>query len=467
MSRIDISSEKFRALAHRLSDMAADYVQALPDLPTFPAGISGREVERLFDTELPMEGDASAPFPLLEEVGKRARPNSPRFFGYVFGSALPISMLGEFYAAVLNQNVTAWRSSPSAVTIERTVVRWLAEAVGCKGFGGSLCGGGSSANLMGLCMAREAKAPANQAGSSGRVIYCSDEAHMSIPKAVMLLGLGMSNVRRIRVDDSFRMDVGALRAAIEDDLRAGRKPMAVVASAGTVSTGSIDPFDEIAEVCKEHKLWLHVDGAYGALAALAAPEKFRGLAQADSISLDPHKWLYQPAGCGCLLYRDPTAARRAFAHSEDYAKVLSNDPIEGFAFFEESIELSRPFRALKIWLSLRYFGLRAFQQSIAENLRSAQILAQAIREDKALELLAPVPLSAVCFRHAVGDNLDAHNRAILKRVIERGRVYLSNATIRGQFALRACIVNHRTTDEDVLAVISEVKSAASQVLKQP
>jgi aromatic-L-amino-acid/L-tryptophan decarboxylase len=350
--------------------------------------------------------------------------------------------------------------------MERTVVGWLASAIGCAGFTGSLTLGGSSANLMGLCMAREAKAPANQGGACAGLIYTSTEAHMSISKAAALLGLGYDGVRPIPVDEAFRMRTGELRRAIRSDLEAGKIPIAVVANAGTTATGSIDPISAIADITDEFDLWLHVDGAYGALASLAIPEAFRGMERADSLSLDPHKWLYQPTGCGCLLYQDPAAARRAFSHSADYARALSDDPVEGFAVFEESIELSRPLRALKLWLSLRYYGLRAFQESIREDLHLAQVLAGAIDAEPKLERLAPVPLSAVCFRYigASGD-LDSVNRSILARIIRRGRVYISNATIDGKFALRACIVNHRTTEEDVKVVVSEVLAAAGDVLR--
>ena len=243
----------------------------------------------------------------------------------------------------------------------------------------------------------------------------------------------------------------------------------MVASAGTVSTGAIDPLPEIADICRRHHLWLHVDGAYGALAAIAAPEKFPGLSLADSISLDPHKWLYQPLDCGCLLYRDPQHARAAFAHSGDYARSLSQDPVEGFAFFEESLELSRRFRALKLWLSLRYHGLNAFRDAIRADLDHAQQLAELVRANEKLELLAPVELSAVCFRYvwrgspAREEDLNALNERILKRVIQRGRVFISNAVIHGKFALRACFVNHRTKSEDVQAVVDEVIAAATEV----
>ena len=466
MPRLSLSPDEFRALAHAVSDLAAEYLESISAIPSFPNGLTGNDTERVFSSELPLEGIGPASFDSLRDIIGMSRPNSPRFFGYVFGSGLPVGALGDFAASVLNQNVTAWRSAPAAATIEKTVVRWLAEAIGCPGFQGNLTNGGSSANLMALCMAREAKSPANELGNQGGFIYCSDEAHMSIPKAARLLGLGRAAVRRIPVDAAFRMKTDALEDAIAQDTHDGKKPIAVVATAGTVSTGSIDPLDEIAEICQRYSLWLHVDGAYGALAALAMPEKFSGLNKADSISLDPHKWLYQPADCGCLLYRDASAARRAFAHSEDYVRTLATDPIESFAFFEESMELSRPFRALKVWLSLRFFGLSAFQESIREDLRLAQVLAREIERQPKLELLAPVELSAVCFRYkSPSRDLDDLNRAILARVIQRGKVYISNATVHGKFALRACLVNHRSTEADVLAVTSEVLDAADEIMR--
>jgi glutamate/tyrosine decarboxylase-like PLP-dependent enzyme len=202
-----------------------------------------------------------------------------------------------------------------AVTIERVVVNWLAEAIGCTRFTGSLTGGGSSANLMGLAMAREARLPANECGARPGTIYASEQIHMSIPKAIALLGIGRENLRLIPCDDNFRIRVDLLRASMERDVRAGLTPIAIVGSAGTVSTGSIDPLVELAEIARESGAWFHVDGAYGALAAIAEPAKFAGLNRADSLSLDPHKWLYQPLDCGCLLYRDAEAARRAFSHT--------------------------------------------------------------------------------------------------------------------------------------------------------
>jgi len=464
--RLPLTPDEFRTLADRVVELAAGLLAELPTARAFPE-TSGGETLAAFDAPLPEDGLGPAALDALRRVVELSRLPSPRFFGYVLGSGEPVAALADLLASVLNQNVTAWRSAPAAVTIERVVVSWLAEALGCPGFTGSLTGGGSSANLMALAMARESRAPANDAGvQPGGVIYASSEVHMSIPRAAAVLGLGYSAVRHVPVDASFRMDVPELERAVEQDMRAGRRPIAVVASGGTVNTGAIDPLRPIAEVARRHGLWMHVDGAYGALAALAVPEAFGGLELADSISLDAHKWLYQPLDCGCLLYRDAHAAQQAFSHTGDYTRSLLEEPVERFAFFEESLELSRRFRALKVWLSLRYHGLRAFRESIRTDLALARHLVSAVDARPELERLAPVELSAVCFRHR-GDGrrtdaeLDRWNQELLLRVVRRGRVFLSNATLRGRFALRACLVNHRTTEADVEAVVAEVLAAAA------
>ena len=311
---------------------------------------------------------------------------------------------------------------------------------------------------MALAMAREAKQPANETGLRPCVVYASEQVHMAIPKAIALLGIGRRNLRLIPVDTELRLRPDALAAAIAADRQAGHVPIAIVASAGTVNIGAIDPLPEIADIAARENLWLHVDGAFGGMAALAAPAKFPGLERADSLALDAHKWLYQPMECGCLLYRDRQIARQTFSHSGDYIRILNEDPSEAFAFFEESMELSRRFRALKLWLSLQYHGRRAFRDAIQQDLDHAQLLARTVEAESRLELLAPVALSAVCFRHRSKDN-----EAILRRLISRGRVYLSNATINGQFALRACFVNHRTTEADVRAIVAEVIAAADEV----
>lgn len=466
MTRLDVSEAEFRMLAARVCSLAGDYYARLHDVRAYPL-TSGAQTREAFDEPPPQEGLHGAALDALEKVMEMSRAPSARFFGYVLGSGEPVAALADLFASVLNQNVTAWRSAPAAVTIERQIVRWIAQALGCGEMSGSLCGGGSSANLMALAMAREARLPANESGAQPGVVYVSSEAHMSMGKAVALLGLGRRNLRLVPVDEHFRMNVTALEQAIAEDRAAGRASIAVVASAGTVSTGAIDPLEQIASICRAQGLWFHVDGAYGAPAALVAAEKFRGLCAADSVSLDLHKWLYQPLDCGMLLFKDASLARATFSHTGEYAQVLDSDPEEGFAFFEESLELSRRFRALKIWLSLRYHGLNAFRAAITADLGHACQLADIIRSTPQLEVLAPVELSTVCFRYRDKGgraDLDKLNAAILRGVIENGRIYLSNASVRGQFALRACFVNHRTQPADVSEIVPEVLRAAGRMV---
>jgi aromatic-L-amino-acid/L-tryptophan decarboxylase len=471
MNPLDVTPEEFRVLCERVTQIAADYLRGM-DARAIPAEGNGEEIERIFHEPLPETGSAADALRGLADVARHSRAQNGRFFGYVLGSGDPVAAAADLLCSVLNQNVTAWRSAPAAVAIERTVVTWLAQAIGCESFRGTLTGGGSPANLMGLAMAREAKAPANERGlRAGAALagYASTEVHMSIPKAVALLGIGRENLRLIPVDDAFRMIPGELEEAMRRDETRGITQAAVIASAGSVNTGAIDPLQQIAKVAAKYGAWFHVDGAYGALGAIAARGKFVGLELADSISLDPHKWLYQPIDCGCLLYRDPAAARTAFAGSGDYVRVLNDDPIEGYAFFEESMELSRRFRALKLWFSLRYHGFAAFRKSIENDLSRAQRLGDLITSHPELELLAPIELSAVCFRY-VGKRvmqeakLNQLNFEILRRVTARGQVYLSNATLHSKFCLRACIVNHRTTELDIEKVPAEVLAAAREVL---
>lgn len=454
---LKLSDHDLYALMDQTVDMAKSYWGTLEERSAYPE-VSGRLTSALFSRPWTEDGLGRGVFNDFSLIADSSRPSGARFFGYIFGSGEPIGALADWMAAVLNQNVTAWRSAPAAVSIERAVVGWLAEAIGCPDFTGSLCGGGSAANLMGLAMAREAKLAANQTGARAGIVYASDQVHMSISKAVALLGIGRDNLRLIPVDDHFRMRTDLLRIAIAEDRAAGRFPIAIVATAGTTTSGAVDPLSQIADIARREKLWMHVDGSYGGLAALATSALFEGMSQADSLSLDAHKWLYQTMDCGCLLFRDAAMARTAFSYSGDYARSLNQDPDESFAFFDESIELSRRFRALKLWMSLQYHGRRAFRDAIRRDIGHAELLSELVTIDPDLELLAPTSLSVVCFRHRGGNNEE-----ILRRVISRGRVYLSNDTIRGEFALRACFVNHRTSADDVRLIIAEIKAAAEDL----
>ncbi len=472
MNPLILSPDEYHAAYTRVTQLALDFLREINERPCFPS-ITGAESKDLFAQSLPEQGMGIAALDMLPAVIDASRSPSPRFFGYVLGSGEPIAAVADLLASVLNQNATAWRSGPAAAVIEQLVTEWLAQAVGCPEFRGILTGGGSSANLTALAMAREGRLPANEHGvRTLGMVYGSEQVHMSIAKAVALLGIGREQLRLIPCDDEFRIRTDLLRQAVQDDMRAGKTAIAIVGSAGTVTTGSIDPLREMAAIAKEAGAWFHVDGAYGALAAIARPVLFEGMDLADSISLDPHKWLYQPLDCGCLLFRDASQARRTFSFTGDYAKSLLENPVENFAFFEQSVELSRRFRALKIWLSIRYHGMSNFRLQIENDLECAQHLATLVQANSELELLAPVPLSAVCFRYVPAGpglsdaQLDRLNLRALTSIQRRGRVYISNATIHGHFALRACGVNHRTTPADVEAVVNEVLTVGKELLSK-
>jgi glutamate/tyrosine decarboxylase-like PLP-dependent enzyme len=302
-------------------------------------------------------------------------------------------------------------------------------------------------------------------------VYASEEVHMSIAKAADILGIGRDQVRTIACDDQQRMRVDALRQSIEADLREGLRPFCVVGSAGTVNTGVVDPLDEIANIADEFELWFHVDGAYGAPGVLDKRKKhlFAGLERADSVSLDPHKWLYVPVDAGCLLFRDDATAKSAFSTEEaDYIKTHGYADEEAFAFWDYGVELSRRFRALKVWLTLQYYGTRRLAEAISQDISLAAYLGELVSEADDFELLAPVELSICCFRYVPpGANnsdaeLDRLNASLMELVQKGGRAYVSNATVNGRFALRACITNFRTTKSDIDTTIQVIREAAAR-----
>jgi glutamate/tyrosine decarboxylase-like PLP-dependent enzyme len=301
-------------------------------------------------------------------------------------------------------------------------------------------------------------------------VYASQEVHFSITKAAAMLGIGRSNVVLVSTDERLRMDVAALRRAIAADRAAGFQPCCVVGSAGTVSTGAVDPLDAIAQRCEDEGIWFHVDGAYGGFAAMARPELFRGLSRADSLSLDPHKWLYAPVGTGCILYRDPAAARAAFSEHAEYTRVMQQGEAESFAFWDYGPELSRRFRALPLWLLLELTGRDAIAAAIEANIGCAEHLTRMVKAAPDFELLAPVETSIFCFRYRpagyTGD-LDVLNESLLGRIAHGGNSYLSNARIGGRFALRGCVLNYRTTRADMEILLDDVRAAGRDLTAQP
>jgi glutamate/tyrosine decarboxylase-like PLP-dependent enzyme len=341
---------------------------------------------------------------------------------------------------------------------------------------GVLLSGGSAANEAALAVALRASTDVdiNARGVAALPapprIYASARVHMSIPKAAALLGIGRDAVTTIAVDGRGRMDVAALEAQLARDADDGIHRVCVVGSAGEVNAGAVDPLDEIADICARHRLWFHVDGSYGALAIAgrkAAP-LLAGLTRADSLSLDPHKWLFAPLDVGCLLVRRGEALRRAFAHRASYIDVVADRGMSDFAFWDVSPELSRRFRALKIWFALKCHGADAVVQAIDGNIELAEQLAQAIDASDDFELLAPASLSIVCFRYrpdaADAAQIDELNRLLLVEVQREGDAYLSNAVIDGRFALRACIVNYRTTAADLDRLLEAIRRAARRIV---
>jgi aromatic-L-amino-acid/L-tryptophan decarboxylase len=411
----------------------------------------------------------------LEALAHLSRRNdSPRFWGYVSPPGTAAGAVADGIASVLNQNLTAFRSAPGAALVEMQVVEWIREIVGLpRGAYGVLTSGGSMANLAGLAAARDAAVPFHLGrrglrGEAGPplVLYASEEAHHSIAKAAALLGLGRDFVRAVAVDRRQRMDVGALREAVARDRKDGLAPFAVAAAAGTVTTGAIDPLRNIWRLCRREKLWLHVDACYGGFAVLAPSGRplLRGLSLADSIALDPHKWLYAPVDAGCVLYRRPETARHAFGVEADYTRMFGAGRLEQHAFWDYGPELSRRFRALKIWLGFKYHGAGEFARAIEEDLRLARALARKVRDATGLELLSAGDLGIVCFRYAPPGprrpeaDLERLNERLLVDLQKEGRVFVSNARVRGRFALRACLLNYRTTEADLDLLVQRVRT---------
>ena len=485
-SALDLSAADLTRLSVEINKLVTDYFAGVGERPLFPQVSAGDTISKV-GAEL-----SAAPAPLEElladcrSILDGSRHNGhPRFFGYVASPSTPIGAYGDLIASALNANVTSWRSGPAATEIERTVVRWLGSLIGYSDNAhGLLTSGGSLANTTAILIAQR-----NQAGSevatkglwkqgTPMTIYASEQVHMSIPKAADILGFGREQVRIVACDEKLRLDVRSLRERLEQDRRAGLKPFCVVASAGTVNTGAVDPLADIAEIAREFGIWFHVDGAYGAPGSLDARKRplFAGLELADSVSLDPHKWLYVPLDAGCLLFRDEAAARLAFtAGDADYIKVLEQNPDESFAFWDYGMELSRRFRALKIWLTLRYYGRERLAAAISDDNSLAQYLAERIEQSDDFELLAPVELSICCFRYVpkqlrenLADSgvnaeeereLDALNQRTMLTVQRGGEAYVSNATIHGKFALRACITNFRTTRDDIDKTLEIIRRA--------
>ena len=468
---IDLTPAQREQLGRAALDWALRYFAEQTRLPVYPA-VSASELTARLSNTLPNDPqDPATVIADFDAVANYGRHNGhPRMFGYVQSSASFAGVVADLLASAINQNVTSWRSAPAATTVEHQVIEWLKMMVGFDPKAeGILLSGGSFANFAGLAAALRASTDVdlNQRGVAalpGRPrIYTSAMTHMSMPKAASMLGIGKDAIVRIPVDQDLRMDPQALRRQLASDRASGFHPVCVVATAGDVNTGAIDPLDAIADVCGDARTWLHVDGSYGALAAQSrfVSGAMSALGRADSLSLDPHKWLYAPLDVGCLLVKNPSALRRAFSEGAGYIDVVADRDMSEFAYWDYSPELSRRFRALKIWFLLKIHGVRAIQQAIDGNIEVARHLGELIDASDDFARVAPVPLSIVCFRYKKGD--DAFNKQLMVGVQRDGDSYLSNATINGRFALRACIVNFRTTHRDAECLLASIRRVAAQM----
>jgi glutamate/tyrosine decarboxylase-like PLP-dependent enzyme len=476
---LDISERELDEISSRAAALVSEYFATIRERPVIAPNHAGK-TKASINLDLPLEGRPLNE--LLDEcrtaIGLSRHNGHPRFFGYVASPSTPIGAYADLIASALNANITCWRSAPAGTEIEQLVVRWLGALIRYDDNArGLLTSGGSMANMIALLIASRRKGGGEAArkglwnAGAPMTVYASDEVHLSIPKAADVLGFGRDQVRVVACDERQRMRVDELVEQIEEDKEHGFRPFCVVASAGTVNTGAIDPLAEIADVAAEFELWLHVDGAYGAPGAMVERKAplFAGLERADSVSLDPHKWLYVPVDAGCLLFRDPAAAVAAFSTEEaDYIKVHGLTEDAAFAYWDYGVELSRRFRALKVWLTLGYYGARRLAEAIEEDISLAAYLGELVSQADDFELLAPVELSICCFRYVPPGKLDEHelnelNERIMAAVQKDGRAYLSNATVNGKFALRACITNFRTTTADLEQTLDVVREVARQL----
>jgi aromatic-L-amino-acid/L-tryptophan decarboxylase len=473
----DLPPEEFRRLGHDLVDRIAGFLSRMPGGPVRPDE-SGAVVRGALGAERALPDSGADAGVLLERAANLLFDHSlfnghPKFLGYITSSPAPIGMLGDLLASAVNQNCGSWTLAPMAAEIEAQTVRWIAELIGFQnppresGAPGLLVSGGNMANFVCFLAARTAKArwdvrKTGIGGSHPRLLaYASKETHTWIQKAADLFGLGTDAIRWIPVDEHQRMKTDDLHRCIASDVASGDLPFVVVGTAGSVSTGAVDPLPEIAAICREYDLWFHVDGAYGAFAAAVpgVPRDLRGLAEADSVAVDPHKWLYAPLEAGCALVKRPEDLRNAFSYHPAYYR-FGEEPLN---FVDYGLQNSRGFRALKVWLALQQLGRAGYVDSMAEDMRLSRKLFELVGAHHEFEALTQ-NLSITTFRYVppairhkrgepgIESSLNALNEQILARLEKSGRAFLSNAVVNGKYAMRACIVNFHTSDADVEAL---------------
>jgi len=479
VSSFDLPPEEVRRIGRLAADAIAEHRARLEERPVF--GKIGAAAP-LFEGPAPEEG---VPFEeTLDFVREHVLPfpmgnSHPRFYGFINATADPIGVVADSLAAAMNPN--CWGGDHAAIHVEKQVISWIAAAVGFPADAeGLLVSGGSMANFTALAAARRAMTPGNvrEDGLAGAdrpvlTVYASDQVHACVDKAVDLLGIGTSHLHKLPTDDRFRMRPEDLERAIADDRAAGLVPAIAVGNAGTVNTGAIDPLGEIADICAREGLWFHVDGAYGAMATLSkelAP-LFSGIERADSVAADPHKWLYVPYEAGATLVREPRRLAATFRKFPEYLASDPESPFPGPAWFaERGVELSRGFKALKVWMGWKTHGSRGYARAIENDVRLAHFLAAEIDRRPDFERLAETVLSIANFRWRPADrtlsdpDLDRINRRIVNRLVGDGSFFLAPTVLKGRAALRVCIVNFRTAEEDLIFLLAEIERVGREIL---
>ncbi|MEL7833266.1 pyridoxal phosphate-dependent decarboxylase family protein [Fodinibius sp. Rm-B-1B1-1] len=459
---LDVSPQQFEEWIEQTGQLIKRFYADDLTSPVF-AGKSPAEVQALLEESLPRQSQNIEA--LLDEVGEKVLSSitnsaGPRYFGYITGGGNQVAVLAEMIKASLNQNNLKWHSSPVSTELERLVMRWVADFIGYPtSSAGVLLSGGSVANFNCLAVARKIKAPSDISdegiyGSNPMTVYVSEEGHSSFDKAMDMLGLGKKYLRKIPVEDDFRINIEALEEQIRSDKNAGLNPICAIAVAGTTNTGAVDNLQAVADICEEYGLWYHVDAAYGGPAARVDKTipLFEGIERADSVVVNPHKWMYVPFEAGGALVKNPEHLRRTFSTIPDY---LKSDQQNGGRtdLMEYNLPLTKEFKALKVWMTIKAYGADRLRNEIASDIDKAQYLVDLISEEKGLELMAPVPLSIVCFRYNPGGldakQLDVLNDKIIDKVEIDGRVFLTGTKINGATAIRVCFINHRTKRKDI------------------
>jgi aromatic-L-amino-acid decarboxylase len=455
----DMPVEDFRRAAHQVADEIADYLAGLESYSVLP-DVEPGAIKATIPEAAPQKAEPLDD--VLEDFRKTIRPNithwqHPGFLAYFPSVASGPGILGEMLSAGLNSNVMFWRNAPASTEVEERVIDWLRQMYGLPEiFDGMLTDTASISSVLSMVAAREQnpKIRDPERGLSGRddlgplTVYLSEEAHMSIEKAARVVGVGRAYIRRIPANDRYEMCVDQLRTQIKNDIEAGCVPFAVTATLGTTSSTSVDPVDAIADVCEEFNLWLHVDAAYAGTAAILPEyrDKLDGWERADSIIVNPHKWMFTPFDASVLLFRDPAAFRSAFSLVPEYLKTDVGEEVRNYN--EYGIQLGRRFRALKLWMILRYFGVEGVQSRLRDSLKLAADLHSRLETSSDWELLAPMPFSTLCFRRVqeglTENQLDTLNEQILEGVNASGSLFLSHTKLKGRYAIRVALGNPRT-----------------------